>query len=132
MKKVIAILVAILLAVMAFFYFGTYSEGVRAGVIIKASKRGTIFKTYEAQLNMNTFGAVKGKSALNESFEFSVPNDPELVNKIEKYTGRSVKLYYAEKYFVFPWLGETKYLATDIKLTEDDETHSKPKEFLED
>lgn len=122
MKKVVAILVVILLAIMAFFYFGTYSEGVRAGVIIKASKRGTIFKTYEGQLNMNTFGAVKGKGTLNESFEFSVPNDPELIKKVEELTGKPVKLYYKEKYFLFPWLGETKYLATDIKLSDDNES----------
>jgi hypothetical protein len=118
MKKVIAILVIILLAVMAFFYYGTYSEGVRAGVIIKASKRGTIFKTYEAQLNVNTFGAVKGKGTLNESFEFSIPDDPELIQKVEDLTGMPVKLYYKEKYFLFPWLGETKYIATDIQLSE--------------
>tara|TARA_R110002050_G_scaffold204327_1_gene339642 strand:- start:133698 stop:134090 length:393 start_codon:yes stop_codon:yes gene_type:complete len=124
MKKVIAILVVILLAVMAFFYYGTYSEGVRAGVIIKASKRGTIFKTYEGQLNMNTFGAVKGKGTLNESFEFSIPNDPDLIQKVENFTGKPVKLYYKEKYFLFPWLGETKYLVTDIKLTEDSPSDS--------
>lgn len=118
MKKVIAILVVILLAVMAFFYFGTFSEGVRAGVIIKASKRGTIFKTYEGQLNMNTFGAVKGKSTLNESFEFSIPDDPELVKSIEDVIGQPVKLYYKEKYFLFPWLGETKYIVTKVELNE--------------
>lgn len=124
MKKVIAILVVILLALMAFFYFGTYSEGVRAGVIIKVSKRGTIFKTYEGQLNINTFGAVKGKGTLNESFEFSIPNDSDLIEQVENYTGKPVKLYYKEKYFLFPWLGETKYLVTDIKLTEDTTSES--------
>ena len=121
MKKVIAIVVIILLAIMAFFYFGTYSEGVRAGSIIKISKRGTIFKTYEGQLNVNAFGAVKGKGTLDESFEFSIPNEPELVEKIENLTGKSVKLYYKEKYFLFPWLGETKYLVTDVKANDDTE-----------
>jgi hypothetical protein len=103
---------------MAFFYFGTYSEGVRAGTIIKVSKRGTIFKTWEGQLNVNAFGAVKGKGTLNESFEFSIPNDSTLINKVEELTGQPVKLYYKEKYFLFPWLGETKYLVSDVKLSE--------------
>ena len=118
MKKVIAILVVILLAVMAFFYFGTYSEGIRSGSMIKVSKRGTIFKTYEGQLNVNAFGAVKGKGGLNESFEFSIPNNPELFDKIDGLIGQPVKLYYEEKYFLFPWLGETKYLVTKIELSE--------------
>lgn len=118
MKKVIAIIVIILLGLMAFLYYGTYSEGVRAGTIIKISKRGTIFKTYEGQLNVNAFGAVKGKGDLNESFEFSIPNDSALISKAEELTGRPVKLYYKEKYFLFPWLGETKYLVSDVKLSE--------------
>lgn len=121
MKKFIAIIVILLLAVMAFFYFGTYSEGVRAGTIIKISKRGTIFKTWEGQLNVNAFGAVKGKGTLNESFEFSIPNDTILISKVEELTGQPVKLYYKEKYFLFPWLGETKYLVTDVKISENHE-----------
>lgn len=114
MNKVVIILVVILLAVMAFFYFGTYSEGVRAGTLIKISKRGTIFKTYEGQLNVNAFGAVK-KGTLDESFEFSIPNDSALVKKMEDLTGYDVQLFYKEKYFVFPWLGETKYMVSDLK-----------------
>lgn len=118
MNKVVIILVAILLAIMAFFYFGTYSEGVRAGTLIKVSKRGTIFKTYEGQLNVNAFGAVK-KGTLDESFEFSIPKDPELVKRMEDLTGHNVQLFYKEKYFVFPWLGETKYMVDDVKANED-------------
>jgi len=119
MKKVIAILVVVLLAVMAFFYFGIYSEGTRAGTIIKVSKRGTIFKTHEGQLNVNAFGAVKGKGGLNESFEFSIPENPELLKKIDGLIGQPVRLSYEEKYFLFPWLGETKYLVTDVELNAD-------------
>ena len=116
MKKILAIVILILIGVMAFMYFGVYSEGVRAGTIIKVSRRGTIFKTYEGQLNLNAFGAVKGKSPLNESFEFSIPEDSVLLQKVDAVTGKNVKLYYKEKYFVFPWLGETKYIATDVEL----------------
>jgi hypothetical protein len=124
MKKVIAIIAVILLGIMAFFYFGVYSEGTRSGVIIKVSKRGTLFKTYEGQLNMQTFGAVKGKSQLNESFEFSIPKDEVLVAKINEAIGKSVKLHYKEKYFLFPWLGETKYLATDVEVVGEGEVNN--------
>lgn len=120
MKKFLFILIALVLGLMAFFYYGTYSEGVRAGTIIKVSKRGTIFKTYEGQLNVEAFGAVKGKSTMTEAFEFSIPKDSVLISEIEAVTGRRVKLYYKEKYFLFPWLGETKYLATEVELTEEE------------
>jgi hypothetical protein len=117
MKKVIAIIVVVLLGVLAFLYYVPYSEGDRVGTIIKVSKRGTIFKTYEGQLNVNTFGAIKGKSGLTESFEFSIPDDPELIAKIDGLLGQPIKLSYEEKYYLFPWLGETKYLVTDVTLT---------------
>lgn len=126
MKKFLIILAVIVLGLMAFFYYGTYSEGVRAGTIIKVSKRGTIFKTYEGQLNVEAFGAVKGKSTMTEAFEFSIPRDSSLIAEIEDVTGKRVKLYYKEKYFLFPWLGETKYLATKVELnaSEDEEVSS--------
>lgn len=129
MKKILFILVALLLGLMAFFYYGTYSEGVRAGTIIKVSKRGTIFKTFEGQLNVEAFGAVKGKSTMTEAFEFSIPEDADLISEIESVTGRRVKLYYKEKYFLFPWLGETKYLATKVELTEEASENSANKSY---
>jgi len=118
MKKVIAIIVVILLAIMAFIYFVPYSEGDRVGTIIKVSKRGTIFKTYEGQLNVNTFGAVKGKGGLNESFEFSIPDNPELLDKVDKLMGQPIKLSYKQNRMLFPWIGETKYILTDVSLNE--------------
>lgn len=129
MKKFLFILVALVLGLMAFFYYGTYSEGVRAGTIIKVSKRGTIFKTFEGQLNVEAFGAVKGKSTMTEAFEFSIPKDSALISEIEAVTGRRVKLYYKEKYFLFPWLGETKYLATEVELTEEDSEETTNKSY---
>jgi hypothetical protein len=118
MKKVIAVIVVIFLLVMAFLYFVPYSEGDRVGTIIKVSKRGYVFKTNEGQLNVNAFGAVKGKGTLNESFEFSIPNNKDLLKKVDDLMGKPVKLSYEENYFLFPWLGETKYMVTDVELNE--------------
>jgi len=72
-KKVIAAIVIIGLAILAFLYFGTYSEGTRAGIIMKISKRGAIVKTYEGQMNLETFGAVKdATNIVTETFTFSI------------------------------------------------------------
>jgi hypothetical protein len=39
------------IGVFSFLYWGTFSTGVRAGIVIKVSEKGFLFKTYEGQLN---------------------------------------------------------------------------------
>ncbi len=38
----------LVIAVIAFLSFGVYSEGTRAGQVIKVSKKGVFFKTWKA------------------------------------------------------------------------------------
>jgi len=122
MKKVIVLssigVGALLLGIGSILYFGSYSNGIRSGVVVKISERGFLFKTYEGQLNIGTFGAFKNQSDMNTVFEFSVPRDREDVIKTLKevsLTGERVSLDYEEKYFVYWWLGETKYLVTKVE-----------------
>ncbi|MCS6988027.1 MAG: hypothetical protein NZM06_00730 [Chloroherpetonaceae bacterium] len=123
MKKilVVSLLVVALFLILAgsFLYFGSYSRGIRAGVVIKLSERGYLFKTYEGQLNIGTFGAFKNEdNQLTTVFEFSVPRDREDVIKALQevsLTGERVSLHYEEKYFKFFWLGDTKYLITKVE-----------------
>lgn len=39
----------------------TYSEGTRAGQLIKFSEKGVVFKTYEGELNMGGLGTGEAK-----------------------------------------------------------------------
>lgn len=113
----IAILLVLLVAAGLFLVYGTYSEGVRAGTVIKVSKRGTVFKTYEGQMNLETFGAVTSKENLfNEAFQFSV-RDEAVVKELEavSLSGERVNLRYEEKYLTLPFFGETKYFVTDVE-----------------
>jgi len=59
MKKKIflglGILFLIGIAVSSFLVFGTYSNGYRAGNVVKLSKKGFVIKTYEGQLNVGGF-----------------------------------------------------------------------------
>jgi len=113
----IAILLLTLVATGLFLVYGTFSEGVRAGTVIKVSKRGTLFKTYEGQMNLETFGALKSKdNLLNEAFQFSV-RDEAVIKELEavSLSGERVNLRYEEKYLSLPFFGETKYFVTDVE-----------------
>jgi hypothetical protein len=72
LKRVVLIVFIVAFASLAYFYFGTYSEGVRSGIVLKISKKGLVFKTFEGQLNLMTFGASKSQNLVAENFDFSV------------------------------------------------------------
>jgi hypothetical protein len=115
---VLAIIIFIILAIVTFFYFGIYDEGVRAGNVVRVSKKGVIFKTYEGQLNLQSFGALKNASPFAETFDFSVEKSkPEVVRELEAValSGERVNLHYVKRYISFPWRGETKYFITGVE-----------------
>ena len=123
MKKFLVIIVVLFLAVMAFLYFGTYSEGTRAGIVMKVSKRGAIVKTWEGQMNLQTFGAIKDpNNIISETFTFSIERgNDELVDKLNKaaLSGKRVNLIYIERYIKVFWRGDTKVFAIDVDMQED-------------
>ena len=111
MKKFLTYAVVVLVAVvtiyMLFVYFATYSEGVRAGELIKFSHKGVAFKTYEGEISQGISGA--------QIFSFSVlDSDKEVIEKMKQYQGEYVKVTYIERYRTFPWWGDTHYFITDV------------------
>lgn len=122
MKKIFRFLIIVILliaaAVGSFWYWGVYDEGVRAGTVLRVSKKGMLFKTYEGQLNLETFGALKGVNPIMEAFDFSVESDEEAVIKeleAVALTGERVNLHYIRRYKTFPWRGDTKYFITKVE-----------------
>ena len=117
-KRIVLIVLLLGFALMAYFYFGTYSEGVRSGVVVKVSKKGVLFKTYEGQLNLLTFGASRSQNMIAETFDFSVPtNELDVIKILEEVSlsGERVSLHYVEKFMTFPWRGDTKYLIIKVE-----------------
>lgn len=105
------------LLVLTYLYWGTYSSGVRSGIVVKVSSKGMLFKTYEGQLNLDTFGALKSANAISESFEFSVAgSERDVMHDLEasSLTGERVSLHYVERYLRFPWRGDTRYFVTKV------------------
>lgn len=114
----IVIIVAIVAGITAFSiaYWGVYDDGVRAGTILRISKRGVIFKTYEGQISIEAFGGLKGVNPLAETFDFSVSRE-EVVKDLQAValTGERVNLHYIKRYVGFPWRGDTRYFAVKVE-----------------
>ncbi len=115
-KLMVALFIAFI-AFVLFAYYGSYSTGIRAGKVIKVSKRGVVFKTLEGQLDIESFGAIKSsENQLSQTFDFSVINDA-VANDLEQValTGERVNLHYVERYVTLPWRGETRYFITMVE-----------------
>jgi hypothetical protein len=88
--------ILLLLAVVAiagwtwFALSWAYSEGDRAGVLQKFSKKGWICKTYEGELALYVVGGVAP-----QIWNFST-RDEELARKLSSAVGQSIQLHYSE------------------------------------
>ena len=117
-KKILIWTILIGIAVFSIMYFVSYEDGFMAGKILRVSKKGVLFKTYEGKINLETFGAMKGVSPIAESFDFSVEKgNPELITELEAValSGERVNLHFVKYYFAFPWRGDTRYFATKVE-----------------
>lgn len=108
LKKFLIMLILALIVFSAGYYFYrtyTISEGTRTGILYKISKKGSIFKTYEGQLQLAGSTIVSKAS----TWEFSVKN-AETYQSLQVYEGKNVRLHYKELVHAFPWQGDTNYL----------------------
>ena len=89
----------------------SYSEGERAGVLQKFSKRGWICKTYEGELAMYVVGGIAP-----QIWSFSA-RDPEVVQQLHGAVGQQVRLRYAEhRGLPTDCFGETDYFITSVEV----------------
>ena len=116
-KKITIWAGVILLAVIAFMfywnYFNTYSEGNRAGILQKFSKKGSMFKTYEGELIMSSITSTGNATIASEKFFFSV-KDEAVAKQLFELEGKNVTVRYEEKRGHLPWSGDTNYFVTGI------------------
>ncbi len=92
----------------AFVYYTSYSEGIRAGELIKFSKKGYVIKTWEGEISQGVSDS--------QLFKFSVEDkEKQVIEDLQKYQGKYVKLYYFERYAKLFWLGETNYFITKVE-----------------
>ncbi|WP_310555844.1 6-phosphogluconate dehydrogenase [Flavobacterium sp.] len=111
LRKIIIILIAtITLGIAGYFaimYYATFSEGFRSGELIKISKKGMIFKTWEGELSQGIAGA--------QIFKFSIMDSEEkVIQQMKDLQGEYVKVTYIERYKTFAWWGDTKYFVSEV------------------
>ncbi|HEX9207986.1 MAG TPA: hypothetical protein VF851_07105 [Steroidobacteraceae bacterium] len=97
----------------AFMLWWSYSEGERAGVLQKFSKRGWICKTYEGEVAQYVVGGIAP-----QIWHFSVRDDA-VADQLHRVVGQQVRIHYTEH----PGLptncfGETDYFADGFELME--------------
>ena len=94
-----------------FMLWWSYSEGERAGVLQKFSKRGWICKTYEGEVAQYVVGGIAP-----QIWHFSV-RDPAVAEQLHQAVGQQVRVHYTEH----PGLptncfGETDYFAQSFEI----------------
>ncbi len=97
-------------------YFFTYSDGYRAGMLQKFSRKGTIFKTYEGEMILSSVESNKNVALASEKFLFSV-SDKDLALQLDSLQGKNIVLHYTQKNNTLPWRGESPYIVDNAKLS---------------
>lgn len=105
------LLIIFLVVVAGYFAYSqlTYSDGSRSGQLVKISRRGVIFKTYEGTLNLSPNGIMT-------PWEFSADNQ-QIARQLEQLDGKLVTVHYKQRYHVFFWQGETEYMVDEVQAT---------------
>jgi hypothetical protein len=117
-KKFLNWLILVIIIVLAMFvywkYFFTYSEGYRAGLLQKFSKKGFVFKTYEGEMILSSVRSNRDIAIASEKFFFSVKVE-DVAQKLNQLQGEYIVVHYREKNGILPWVGETRYLVDSVK-----------------
>ena len=111
MKKILFIILGTIAALFLLYYafvsFVPYSEGTRAGELIKFSSKGVLFKTWEGEISQGISGA--------QIFSFSVlDSEQEVIDKLQEYQGQYVKLTYEERFDTFFFWGDSTYFISEV------------------
>ncbi|MEO8961793.1 MAG: hypothetical protein ABI325_07925 [Ginsengibacter sp.] len=118
MKKILLPALGIIIVFLAIFFIArysfTYSEGNRAGRLIKFSKQGFMFKTYEGEMNLGgVSNATNGNLMMNYMWDFSV-TDQAVADTLLKLEGKDISVHYKEKMAKLAWRGDTKYIVDKV------------------
>jgi len=112
-KKIFRYSIAILIVVLASFFYGryfwVYADGTKAGVLNTFQRKGYVFKTYEGMLIQSGFKA----NVQSNEFEFSVVKE-SVARVLEQNSGREMNLHYVRYFGSLPWRGMQSYVVDSI------------------
>lgn len=109
----------VLLLVMSFGLTGCfgmhYSEGERTGHVVKFSKKGFFFKTWEGEMNIGGMKDGEGTMMI-EKFRFTVPENGPIAEVQEVVrSGEKATLEYDQNTYFFTFNGDTDYFIKVVK-----------------
>jgi hypothetical protein len=114
-KVLIGFVIAVVVGFTAFTWFTlhwAYSEGERAGLLQKFSRRGWICKTWEGEMALATPAAVAA-----EKFLFTVRDD-EVAKQLNAAIGTRVTVHYEQRKMIpTSCFGDTEYFITSVTST---------------
>jgi hypothetical protein len=90
-----------------------YSDGERAGILQKLSRKGWLCKTYEGELAISIIPGV-----IPTLWDFSV-RDEKVLAELNAALGKRVVLHYTEHVGVPSCFGDTNYFVNRVRITED-------------
>jgi hypothetical protein len=109
-KFLLGFILTLALAVYILFFY-PYSEGYRDGYVIKFSKKGYVFKTWEGELRINVLSLNDAKP-----WTFSVVNK-SVADKLNTIDQRVyVKLKYKQYIMRAFFRGDTKYFIQEVQI----------------
>lgn len=121
MKKTLYLILFLIVLFIAGFiywnYFYTFSDGSRAGVLQKFSRKGNVFKTYEGEMILSSVQSTTNVPLASEKFFFSVANK-DVAQKLSDLQGEFIVVYYNEKKSTLPWRGESTYMVDSVAVRE--------------
>jgi len=112
-KVLLGFIIAAVLGFTAFTWLTlhwSYSDGERAGLLQKFSRRGWICKTYEGEMVLATVATVNA-----EKFLFTV-RDPNIARQLTGYIGDHITVHYEQrKWIPTSCFGDTEYFVTSVQ-----------------
>lgn len=112
----IIILIILIIGITIYWkYSFTYSDGYRAGLLQKFSRKGNVFKTYEGEMILSSVQSNANVAIASEKFLFSVTNET-LAKQLEKMQGDNIVVHYLQKNSTLPWRGDSPYLVDSVKV----------------
>lgn len=109
MRRIISLAVLLLLVAIGgwvyWYYYNPYSDGFREGLVQKFSRKGSLFKTWEGEMQQQGFGT-RGGNFTSKVFYFSVTDDA-IADSIERNgLGKIVKVHYIQYRRSLSWRGD--------------------------
>ena len=115
--KILIVVVLGSVAVTALYLWAVlswaYSDGERAGIFQKFSRKGWLCKTYEGELAMSIIPGV-----VPTIWHFSV-RDEKVIEELNAALGKRVVLHYTEHIGVPSCFGDTNHFVSRVRVTDD-------------